>query len=263
MTGATSPFGPDVIVRHGLGLAQIAETHAPSTAVPTCGDWNLADLTWHLAEVQDFWAYIIAHRPTGPDSYEQPARPPDGQLAQLLSDRCRQLADVLEGVDRSETAWSWSDDRTVGFTTRRQSHEALIHHVDAILATGGDLPDIDPALAADGVDELVRVMLSGVPDWASYAPSDRTLLISATDTGHSWPLGLGRMTGTSPDTGTTYDLSAMEVLDGLDAPTTIIEATAAQLDLWMWGRSGGDVVHIGGDPVGASFLRDAIAESTQ
>ena len=36
--------------------------------VPSCPDWNAADLLWHLgAEVQDFWAWVLEHRPDGPD----------------------------------------------------------------------------------------------------------------------------------------------------------------------------------------------------
>lgn len=263
MTEAARPFGPDVILRHGLGLARIADTNPTSCSVATCGDWDLGDLTWHLGEVQDFWLHVIEQRPAEPEAYKPPSRPPDDGLATLLRDRCRRLAELLETIEPTEPAWSWSGDRTVGFTVRRQSHEAMIHHVDAVLATGADLPDIDPALAADGVDEVVRVMLCGVPDWARYAPSEQTLLVSAIDTGHSWPLELGRMTGTSPATGNEYDLTAFRMLDDLDAPSTVIEGAAVELDLWLWGRSDGAGLRISGDPAGSSLLRDAIAESTQ
>lgn len=38
----------------------------PAAGVPTCPDWNGADLLWHLAEVQRFWSKIISGRPRRP-----------------------------------------------------------------------------------------------------------------------------------------------------------------------------------------------------
>ena len=73
-------------------------------------------------------------------------------------------------------------------------------------------------------------------------------------------LRCGRMTGTSPDTGTTYDLVAMEILPELTDPTTTISAGALDLDLWMWGRDGS--VEVSGDPDGAERLRTTIIDAT-
>ena len=34
----------------------------PAARVPSCPDWSADDLLWHLGgEVQDFWAWVIAH----------------------------------------------------------------------------------------------------------------------------------------------------------------------------------------------------------
>jgi uncharacterized protein (TIGR03083 family) len=259
--GRASVFGTDVIATHAHDLAELGRGHALDTPVPTCGDWTLADLVWHLAEVQDFWCHIIGNRPQGPDTYDRPDRPADDQLPDLLDDRCRTLVDLLDIADPGDHAWSWSDDHTVGFTVRRQSHEALVHHLDGVLAVGASLPDVDAALAADGVDELVTVMLTGVPDWATYEPDDRTIRLVAADAGRTWPLRFGRMVGTSPDSGRTYDLTALEIEPDLDRTVTTVAADALDLDLWLWGR-GGDVT-IEGDPDGAELLRAAVFESTQ
>ena len=35
----------------------------PSARVPACPDWDAADLLWHLAGVQVFWAKVVRHRP--------------------------------------------------------------------------------------------------------------------------------------------------------------------------------------------------------
>ncbi len=156
---------------------------------------------WHLTEVQNFWEYIIANRPAGPDRYPVPDRPADDELADLLTDRSTKLIGHLETADPGDHAWSWAAEQTVAFTIRRQTHEALVHHIDGVLAVATELPTVDSAVAADGVDELVTVMLCGVPEWATFDPTTDTLRLEVTDTGDAWTLGFGRMTGTSPDTG--------------------------------------------------------------
>lgn len=260
---ARYPFGTPLIRTHTFELAELGRQHDLSTPVPTCGKWALDDLIWHLTEVQSFWLHAIANRPAGPESYTAPERPPNDELPDLLTDRCALLVAVLDAADPAEAAWSWSDDHTVRFSIRRQTHEALIHHLDGVLAVGADLPAIEPTVAADGVDELVTVMLSGVPDWADYEPTSDSLQLTASDAGDTWNLRFGRMIGTSPDTGTSYDLTALELLDELDAPTTQISARGLDLELWMWGRRDDTAVAIGGAPNGAGRLRAAVVESTQ
>ena len=35
--------------------------------VPGCPGWTLADLVWHLAEVQSFWMRVVQQRCTAPE----------------------------------------------------------------------------------------------------------------------------------------------------------------------------------------------------
>lgn len=256
---------PNVARDRARGLADLADAHPLSVAVPTCGDWTLADLTWHLAEVQHFWAWAIEHRPAGPESYPEPTRPGDELLADLLRATADRLHLQLADADPDDAAWSWSDDHTVGFTIRRQAHEAVVHHVDGLLAVGASLPQLDPRLAADGIDELVRVMLTGTPDWATFTSADRTIVLTSDDTGDRWPLRFGRMTGTSPDSGTSYDLGALEVIEGVEVsePTTTVSGPAVALDLWMWGRAPLEALTVTGDSERAQALRDLVIETTQ
>ena len=65
-----------------LGLAEVARQVPLDTPVPTCPDWSVADLVWHLTEVQHFWTHIVTNRPDGPDSDEEPVRPPDAELVE-------------------------------------------------------------------------------------------------------------------------------------------------------------------------------------
>lgn len=243
-------IGIEAIAEHTGALVDLVRGAPLDTPIPSCHGWTLADLTWHLAEVQDFWRWIVHHRPAGPDGYPGIDRPDDGALPDLLRRSCGALVAALRGTDPVDEAWSWSGDHTVAFTLRRQSHEALVHRVDGVLA----------------VDELVTVMLTGVPPWASYAPTRGSIRLVATDTNDTWRLAFGRMTGTSPDTGTSYDLDALELLDPADGSThdaTTLSGCALALDLWLWGRLAGDAVHVEGDPAGAALLRTIAANSTR
>ncbi len=253
--------GVELIRKFASGLADVAGETAASTPVATCGDWLLHDLVWHLTEVEDFWRFIVDHRPDGPDDYVEPDRPDDEALPGRLRAAADSLAMVLAGGDPEDEAWSWSDDHTLGFTIRRQTHEALIHYVDGVLAAGRPLPTVDPLLAADGVDELVNVMLCGVPAWAEFTRTSGVVQLHATDTDDSWTLAFGRMTGTSTHTGKTYDLDAMDVVAG-EHPDVVIDAAALELNLWMWGRRDTSAVNAAGDGDLATKLRGVLKEST-
>ena len=119
---------------------------APSGAeVPSCPDWDVDDLLWHLGgEVQHFWAWTIAHRPEVPRDWAEQERPAGrDELLALLDHAHEDLVRRLRGAHPTDPAWSWADDprlHTVGFTMRRQAHEALIHRVDAELAVGSARP---------------------------------------------------------------------------------------------------------------------------
>ena len=62
---------------------------------------------------------------------------------------------------------------------RRQPHEALIHRVDAELAAGAPT-GLDEALATDGVDEILTVMIDchDIPVWSRFEPDGSTAALS-------------------------------------------------------------------------------------
>ena len=43
----------------------------PAARVPSCPDWDAADLLWHLTKVQRFWAGAVADRPAEPAEGEE------------------------------------------------------------------------------------------------------------------------------------------------------------------------------------------------
>ena len=112
----------------------------PASRVPTCPEWNAVDLLKHLTGVQQFWAAVIGDRLTGSavEEFEKsrPELPDDpAQLSDIRREATSDLLSALNDRDPSEHAWSWFPaDQTVGFTWRMQTHEAIMHRVDAELA---------------------------------------------------------------------------------------------------------------------------------
>ena len=270
MTRPTIVPHPGLVLDHTLGLVEIGRTSPLDTPVPTCGDWELGDLLWHLFEVQSFWIHVIAGRPdAGPATYDRPTRPDDdADLPDRLEAVANELTELLIGADPADPAWSWcGEDQSVGFTVRRQTHEAIVHHIDGVLATGAPLPSVAPEIATDGLDELVYVMLVDVPEWGEYHPSPDTVRLAVPSLDRFWDLEFGRMTGTSPDTGTTYDIVAFDERADLTdrdgaLPDTTISGEPLDLLLWLWGRAPVDALRVSGEPAGAERLRNAVVDAT-
>jgi uncharacterized protein (TIGR03083 family) len=245
--------------RESSRFAEVLRGIPSATRVPSCPAWDADDLLWHLGEVQWFWGTVARERILESAQAEalETARPEDrAGLETFFGEASRSLLDVLTTSPPETAAWTWSSEHTVGFIRRRQAHEALIHRVDAELTAGARTP-MDPALSADGVDEILRVMYGGEPPWGRFEPEHRqSLRVTATDTGSSWLLVLGRFTGTDPEDGTTHDEADLRVADvdegGLAAAT--ISGRASDLDCWLWHRDPvGEVATTGDEAVLGAF----------
>jgi len=226
---------------------------AADVRVPSCPDWNADDLLWHLAEVQWFWGTIVRDGVDGAAAQERKPARPAGRAA-LMSFYLSASADLgaaLAAAAPETPAWTWSDDKTVGFIRRRQAHEALIHRLDAELTAGHHRSHMDPALSADGADEALRIMYGGdMPAWGTFAVDDaRTLRIQATDTGDSWLVTLGQFAGTDPDDQRSYDQPG--ILVAADDPGTsaaaVVRGSADDLDSWLWQRPPATMLERSGD----------------
>jgi uncharacterized protein (TIGR03083 family) len=223
----------------------------PEAPVPACPDWNAADLLWHLATVQRWWAEVLAARPSRPEEVDPPRPATYAELLGAYDQWSSDLVTALEGADPADEAWNWSDDHTVGFILRRQAHEALVHRVDAEQAAGVE-SELDATLAGDGVDEVLDVMFGGCPPWGTWTPGEDTARVDVTDTGQSVWLRFGTFSGTHPESGTTYadeeDFHVVPAPDDEDVePDVVVDGTAQVLDLWLWHR---------GDDAGISVVGD-------
>lgn len=219
----------------------------PAAAVPSCPEWTALDLLGHHGRVLHFWSTVIEQRPVGPEDLDEPETPSDhaGLLA-FHAEQHQRLLDALAGADPADAAWSWAPEQTAGFTFRRQAHEALIHRLDAELSADA-VTDLDPRLAADGVDEALAVMFGGKPPWGGFTSRNEHVRVTCTDTGDATWVQLGHFHGTSPE-GQTVDTADIAVVtDPGGDPDAEVRGTAAVLDAWLWRRTDDRDVSLLGD----------------
>ena len=223
-------------------LGNVLRDADPAARVPTCPDWAVDDLLWHMGGgVFYFWETIVRNRVTddaGADEADSrtPERPADHAGLMALYDRMREaLITSLEQVSDDEPRWTWSSDHTAGFIKRRMAQEALIHRIDAEAAVDA-LSPVDAELATDGILEGLQYFWGGVPSWATWQADGPVGRVQTTDTRLGWNFQLGWVSGTHPYSGTRYEREpALELVDD-GAPSFTVSAPAADLDLWLWNR---------------------------
>jgi hypothetical protein len=139
------------------------------------------------------------------------------------------------------------------------AHETAIHAADAVLASGG-VPVLDEGLAIDGIDEILDEMIVGGPGWGTVTPTDRVIALECDD--RRWLLRSATFVGTSPRTGTHYDMAAL-VHEREADPDATVRTDPSTLDLWLWGRAQLPEGSVSGDRSLVDELRTLAAEATQ
>jgi uncharacterized protein (TIGR03083 family) len=198
--------------------------------VPGCPGWRLADLVWHLAEVQNFWAWVVRTRAGDPSGYVEPDRVPDDELLGFLAGRSAGLETVLAGADPAERVWTWAPQQDVAFVLRRQAQEAVVHTADVELVAE-DLRPIPPEVGLDGIDEWLEVF---VPSALPQGPpaSAHPVVLHAVDADAERTL----FPGSRP------------------FPIAVLTGNAGDLLLALWHRLGIEVLTVDGDPGQAAAM---------
>jgi uncharacterized protein (TIGR03083 family) len=136
--------------------------------VPTCPDWSVDDLTWHVGMVYLHKAWVLRE---GAEPEEWPPPFDDSFPALELIDRAYgELLAEFAAHDPGEHSPTWyGPDQTVGFWIRRMAQETVIHRIDAELGVGQAVAPVPDDLAIDGIDELLRVFVEfNVSKWSDY-----------------------------------------------------------------------------------------------
>lgn len=192
-----------------------------------CPGWNVAELVWHIGEIHDLWVWITTEEVTRPEeleAYVPPRRPADQELVSWAQGRADHLVAVLSDLDPAARRWNWSRAPDTGaWIPRRMAHETAVHRLDAEMATGATPQPIPAELAADGIDEFLRLFAPGLGDYDGPAG---WLELLATDVDRGWTVELS-----PPDARLTGPLGGTEV-----AHLERVRGDADQLLRSLWGR---------------------------
>lgn len=169
--------------RDSAAFVDACEVAGLTAGVPSCPDWTVADLLWHLTEVHNFWRTMVSEHRTTWEGYEGPTRPVDEGLAAKYRQVRTDLLKTMSEVDPAMSMWTWSNDKTAGFVIRRMTQETAVHLWDATEAAGMVNP-IEPRLASDGIDEFLMHFTGDVAEGA--APVDGSVHLHCADVAGEW-----------------------------------------------------------------------------
>lgn len=246
MTAACHRFPPDA-----YGPLLESETERFITAVsesewdgpvPACPGWTVAGLIEHVGGLHR-WAEahvrLLSQRRVRAGELDLQTPENLAAAASWLRAGVSQLVQTLRAADPDATVWTWGSDQRARFWGRRMLFETTVHCADIELARGR-VPQIDPAVAVDGVDEF----LDNLPHAHYFAPKVQELrgtgeriYLHARDAETEWMIQL------TPG-GFTWDHSSG------GGANSAIEAEAAELLLFLYGRRRADEhqLDVSGDP---------------
>jgi uncharacterized protein (TIGR03083 family) len=201
--------------------AAVDDLDAP---VPSCPDWRVRDLLYHLGSV-----YRMFRRVADEGWMERPPRPAIDDRPEALDDRivawteeqAELLLRALGRLDPAAPRWNFSPGPQVGaFIPRRMHHETVMHRWD-LEAAAGRPGTIDEPVAVDGVREYLEVFLPRSGRWEGEAGVVHTVV---TD-GPTFELGLA-----------LDQLPTVRETPGR-APDAVVAGNAESLLLAWWDRT--------------------------
>ena len=170
--------------------AAVSDIPDTAAAVPTCPGWTVADLVTHVGGIHRWVTAIVASQAPSrlPFPEVEPESSSAGDLAEWLTVGAVPLLNSLQAAGPVTPVWTWGPGRTSGWWARRMVHETAVHRADAELAVGRAASEIDPVIAADGIDEFLFNLPSARRPYKHLAsfPTGASLHLHATDADGEW-----------------------------------------------------------------------------
>ncbi|MCU1456320.1 MAG: hypothetical protein JWL73_412 [Actinomycetia bacterium] len=222
----------DAIATAAATIVEVARQD-PDAAVPSCPDWDVRQLAFHVGSVHRMATAVVAtpvQEAAGmrglfaaPDPATDPGDWVEAGAATLVA--------TLRAADPGAPVFTFWPPHVMPFWFRRQANETEIHRWDAQLAVG--TPDPVPTdLAITGVEEKLE-KFAAHPRYAEVAPGSGTVHLHATDAPGEWLV-------TFSPTGLLVDRSHAK-------GDVAVRATASDLDLLVSGRLDSAALEVFGD----------------
>lgn len=210
--------------------------------VPAQPGWTVNDVTVHLgADHRWAAATVLSGELVERNSKPRTTTP----LVDWYANSAAALFAAFQAVDPEEPMPNPTRiDESARFWLRRQAHEATIRAVDVAQALGlGDAAvDISPAFAADGIEEVLGVVLPTSTARGQRPDLRGAVRLRATDVGKAWVVRPGE---------DSYGTPLMRVDTGEFAILGEASAPARDLYLALWKRLPVDRVMMVGEAAAA------------
>ncbi len=204
--------------------------------VPTCEGWTVNDLAVHIGHFCGFWDHVLCEG-TGRPKPDFPDPPEAKLMVGWVAEIASTLISEFDGIPESTPVWTWFEpDHTAKFVSRRMTHELAVHRFDAQAARGICTP-IPTEVAADGIDEVLDVLVTAREP--ERQGSGRVMALRSTDVGTEWILTLAP------------DRVEVERRSDDQAPSeggdVVVSGTASDLELTLYHRPTLSPVDLHGD----------------
>lgn len=224
-------------------------------AVPGCPGWAVRDLVAHVGMIHGWCAGNV--RMLAPMREHVDVVPPatDDELGPWAGEQAAALLEVLAATDPDAPMWTHVGAGTAAYWFRRMAHETGVHALDLVDAEAAPADALDPADAADGVDEFLDVYATRRDRHGHLRGAGERLVLHATDAGVAWLVACeatgARVSRGDHGDGTTAGGSGGSA-EGDGVPRLAMPAEG--LLRLLWGRGTAATAHRSGPPAEAAIV---------